>query len=354
MAVYENQTFETILERMLDRVPDGLDKREGSIIYDAMAPAAMELAQMYVELDINANLIFADTASGDYLDRSIAWSGVTRKKATKAQLRGLFYNASNTLMDIPVGSRFAIGAINYKVISRLSLGEYRLEAEVEGVTGNQHFGALIPIDFINNLARAELTELLIPGSDRETDDALRQRYLDSARRPATSGNKYHYIEWALEVSGVGGARVFPLWSGPKTVKVVIVNTEGAPASSVLVNQVQDYIDPAAGKGEGQAPIGAVVTVTSAIGKTINISAKVTLAPGYTLQGVKNSFLERLETWRKSASFVSTYVSQAVIGSILLGTDGVIDYLGLLLNGAAGNIVLAEEEVPLIGIVELGV
>ncbi|OMD00917.1 baseplate J protein [Paenibacillus odorifer] len=352
--MYEDQTFETILERMLDRVPDGLDKREGSIIYDAMAPAAMELAQMYVELDINANLIFADTASGDYLDRSIAWSGVTRKKATKAQLRGLFYNASNTLMDIPVGSRFAIGAINYKAISRLSLGEYRLEAEVEGVTGNQHFGALIPIDFINNLARAELTELLIPGTDRETDDALRQRYLDSARRPATSGNKYHYIEWALEVSGVGGARVFPLWSGPKTVKVVIVNTEGAPASSVLVNQVQDYIDPAAGKGEGQAPIGAIVTVTSAIGKTINISAKVTLAPGYTLQGVKNSFLERLETWRKSVSFVSTYVSQAVIGSILLGTDGVIDYLGLLLNGAVGNIVLTEEEVPLIGIVELGV
>jgi uncharacterized phage protein gp47/JayE len=205
MAVYEDQTFETILERMLDRVPDGLDKREGSFIYDAMAPAAMELPQMYVELDINANLIFADTASGDYLDRSIAWSGVTRKKATKAQLRGLFYNTSNTLMDIPVGSRFAIGAINYKVISRLSLGEYRLEAEVEGVTGNQHFGALIPIGFINNLERAELTELLIHGTDRETDDALRQRYLDSARRPATSGNKYHYIEWALEVSGVGGA-----------------------------------------------------------------------------------------------------------------------------------------------------
>lgn len=65
-------------------------------------------------------------------------------------------------------------------------------------------------------------------------------------------------------------------------------------------------------------------------------------------------MERLETWRKSASFVSTYVSQAVIGSILLGTDGVIDYLGLLLNGAVGNIVLTEEEVPLIGIVELGV
>ena len=44
--MYENVTYEDILQRMLDRVPDSMDKREGSIIYDALAPAAVELQLM--------------------------------------------------------------------------------------------------------------------------------------------------------------------------------------------------------------------------------------------------------------------------------------------------------------------
>ena len=48
----DNNTFENILKRMLDKVPDILDKRQGSIIYDALAPAAAELAQCYISLDV--------------------------------------------------------------------------------------------------------------------------------------------------------------------------------------------------------------------------------------------------------------------------------------------------------------
>lgn len=43
------------------------------------------------------------------------------------------------------------------------------------------------------------------------------------------------MEWARQIQGVGGARVFPLWAGPKTVKVVIVNAEHRPASTLLVS-----------------------------------------------------------------------------------------------------------------------
>lgn len=84
--MYEDQTYEALLERMLDRVPEGLDKREGSIIYDALAPAAAELAQMYVELEVNNNLFFPDTAEGEYLERSIAWTGITRQPAGRRSL----------------------------------------------------------------------------------------------------------------------------------------------------------------------------------------------------------------------------------------------------------------------------
>ncbi len=38
--MFENNTYQVILERMLARVPEEFDKREGSILYDALAPAA--------------------------------------------------------------------------------------------------------------------------------------------------------------------------------------------------------------------------------------------------------------------------------------------------------------------------
>ena len=48
--MYENMTFENIMDRCLSRVSASVDKREGSIVYDAIAPAAAELAIMYIEL----------------------------------------------------------------------------------------------------------------------------------------------------------------------------------------------------------------------------------------------------------------------------------------------------------------
>ena len=37
--MYEDMTFENIMDRCLDRVSSSIDKREGSVVYDAIAPA---------------------------------------------------------------------------------------------------------------------------------------------------------------------------------------------------------------------------------------------------------------------------------------------------------------------------
>lgn len=49
--MYEDQTFDVILQRMLSRVPETMDKRESSPIYAALAPAAVELTSMYIAFD---------------------------------------------------------------------------------------------------------------------------------------------------------------------------------------------------------------------------------------------------------------------------------------------------------------
>ncbi|MGF7049169.1 putative phage protein gp47/JayE [Paenibacillus sp. DS2015] len=351
--MYEDQTYENILERMLDRVPGDVDKREGSIIYDALAPAALELAQYYIELDTNDSFRFPDTATGEYLDRAIAWSGVVRKQASKAQLRGLFYNGSNALLDIPIGSRLSLGDLNYKAIEKLSLGNYRLECETDGSEGSRHFGALLPIDYINDLGRGEITELLVAGQDQETDQALYDYYQERVSRPITSGNRYQYELWAREIPGVGRARAFPIWDGEGTVKVVILNNDMRTPAAATVNAVQMYIDPTQdGMGEGAAPIGAKATVVGALEVPISISVTVVLASGATIEGVRELLESGAKEYLKDLAFNDPLVRYTRIQSIILGIPPVIDYSNLLVNEGTQNIEITMDSVAVLGTVSV--
>ena len=65
--MYEDMTYENILQGMLNRVPEDIDKREGSVIYDALAPAAYFLADQYFQLENFVDLVLPDTALGEYL-----------------------------------------------------------------------------------------------------------------------------------------------------------------------------------------------------------------------------------------------------------------------------------------------
>ena len=57
-------TYEEILEGCLNKVPSEMYRGEGSIIYDALSPAVLELAQMYLEVSNLLDLSMPDTAVG--------------------------------------------------------------------------------------------------------------------------------------------------------------------------------------------------------------------------------------------------------------------------------------------------
>lgn len=345
--MYEHRTFETILQDMLNRVPGTVDKREGSVIYDALAPAAFELALMYAELDTVLRLGFGETASGEFLDLRALDFGVERKPAAPAVRKGTFQDEESEPFDVPIGSRFACEQVVFVVREQLAPGEFEMECESVGEIGNSVSGLLLPIDYIAGLAVAELAEVLVPGEDEESDDALRARYLDRVRNPSSGGNAADYRNWAREVPGVGGAKVYPLWDGPGTVKVVIVDSDMQSASPTLVSEAADYI-------ESLRPVGADVTVVAATALEIEITATITVAPGYTLQSVSDSFTAAVGTHFRNITFVAPYVSIAQIGTLLLGIPGVLDYADLELNGDTSNVPLDDEEIPELTDVELEV
>ena len=70
--MYENLTYEELMEKKLDMVDSYVDKRQGSIIYDTLAPNSAESIQMYMAMETLMDRTFADTATGDDLERRTA------------------------------------------------------------------------------------------------------------------------------------------------------------------------------------------------------------------------------------------------------------------------------------------
>ncbi len=341
--MYENITYEEILKRMLNKIPQDMDKREGSIIYDALAPAAVELQLMYIELETILNELFADTASRKYLVKRAAERGLTPKPASYAILKGVFN------IDIPIGSRFSLETLNYIVIERIESGIYKMKCETLGSQGNSLFGTLIPIEYIRDLTEAELTELLIPGEDEEETEHFRKRYFDNLDSQAFGGNIADYKEKVTAIAGVGGVKVYPAWNGGGTVKLVIINSDYDIPSEELISQIKEAIDPGEqeGKGYGIAPIGHMVTVEGAKETQISIETSITYQLDYNFERCKEDISEAIDSYLNELNHSWENADQIIVRisrleSRLLDVEGILDITDTIINGESGNCILPSD------------
>lgn len=345
--MFEHMTFENILQQMLNRVPNTLDKREGSIIHNALAPAAVELQNMYINLDWLLNQGFADTAEREFLIKHCAERGLTPEPATKAVLEGRFN------IDIPIGSRFSLDELNYIALEKISVGVFQMQCETPGIIGNQFLGKLIPIEYINGLASAELTAVLIPGEDEESTESIRSRYFDSLTSQAYGGNVADYKQKVELIPGVGGVKVLPVWNGGGTVKLIIIDSEYNVPSQALIDSVQEQIDPVAGEGLGIAPIGHTVTVAAVAQTVIDIGMTLTYQAGwdwaavsqYVYDVIDAYFAELTANWADSGALV-VRISQ--IETRILDLEGIVDIFGTTINGLAQNLILESDKIPVRG------
>lgn len=336
----EIYTYEYLLNSALARVPAAVDKRQGSIIYDALAPACYQLAQAYMDMKVMLDMSFIGTSADDYLDSKVNEYGLTRIAETYAIVRGVFDVA------VPINSTFTVDSLVYIVTELISPLNYKLQCNTPGEVGNLFIGAILPIDYIAGLTSSEITEILTPGRDAETDAELVVRFFDYINERPLEGNSAQYLAWA-NVSGlIGRAKVIPLWNGVNTVKVLILNAAMGIASASLIADFQEYLDPGVhGLGEGVAPIGAAVTVATATAKTINISLNVVLASGYT---VVTGLQTQIEEWLNDISFVRTTVNYYELASVILANDSVSQIQNLTINTGTVDISLTVAQIPVLG------
>lgn len=337
-------TFEQILESALSRVPSKYDKREGSVIYDAIAPAAYELARLYEDIELKEKNTFAGTADREYLIKRGQEIGISPHAATYAVRKAAFTPID---IEINLGERFSYETVNFYVSEKIEPGFYEVTCEQVGSVGNHGEGDLIPISYVKGLTSAKLLgDILIYGEDEESTEDFRARYFSTLPTMTLDGNKKQYEKWCKEYPGIGNFKIFPEWAGKNTVKVSILSAENTVASQTLVNDFQEYLDPnKEGLGNGKAPIGAVVTVSTATVKNVNVTASVAFKAGYY---VPVDLEENLDTYLRNLNYNKNVISYAAISAIFYNDPAIDLVLELKLNGAQENITLSDEEIAALG------
>lgn len=402
--MFETKTYEALLASALARVSSGIDKREGSMVMNGVAPSMAELAQLYIGLDFVFTATYLATAPREYLIKRAADRNMSPYPPSAAVFRAEFN------IEVPVGTRFSCEDLNFVVTARMDTSEdtatvlsHRVTCETAGAQANGYTGQLIPIEYVDGLTHAELVELLIPGDDEEDTEVFRQRVLDSFKSQAFGGNQADYIEKVKAMSGISAVKVHPVWNGDiapstlipdatvtawytsaiaglsepvaawltavytaalnkkltvgGTVKLVLLASNNTAPSETLIDEVQTAVDPTenAGEGLGLAPIGHVVHVTGVEPVPVSITLNLTYASGWNWEAIKSYveavidgyFAELAGTWATS-DHLTVRISQIESRILSECSDMITDIADTQINGKEENLVLGADSIPVRG------
>lgn len=368
MSYSDDNSFEKIMDKCLgNKILENVDKRPGSIIYDALAPICLELAEAYVKMDIMEEQTFLTTATGINLDKRAFDYGLSRTPATNALRIAEFKkykmdsdgnfvhdDKGNKIlidMDITEGARFTLpedSSITFEYIGKTD-GYNILKCEQTGTKGNEHVGTILPLIPIKNLIEAKITSTYKPAEDEETDEELRRRVVDSINYSSFGGNIEDYIEKVNAIDGVGNTKVFPAWQYNGSVLLSIVDPIFNPITDEFAKNLKEQIDPDedTGQGVGIAPIGHYVTITTPAKKYVNISMSVELMNTVTLETIKEDIERKIseyfETVRKSfGQNVNLTIYRARIIEKVLELKEVLNVKDVALNGNFTDVTFIDE------------
>jgi uncharacterized phage protein gp47/JayE len=404
--MFENKTYEALLKSALARVDPGIDKREGSMVMNGVAPSMAELAQLYIGLDFVFSATYLLTAPREYLIKRASDRNMSPYPASAAVFRAEFNK------EVANGTRFSCEDLNFVVTGRMESADtdtslaHQVTCETVGSIANSYVGTLIPIEYVDGLTHAELVELIVPGDDEEDTEVFRQRVLDSFQSQAFGGNQADYTEKVVAMAGVSAVKVHPVWnesiapsslipdddvtawyeasvgtlSAPVaawltavytaakdklltvggTVKLVIMASNNAAPSRALLEEVQTAVDPVqnAGEGLGLAPIGHVVDVTGVEEEPVNITLNLTYASGWSWEAVRSyveavidSYFEELASAWSGSDYLTVRISQIESRILSECSAMVTDIGGTQINGKEANLVLGADSIPVRGAID---
>jgi len=345
--VYEEKTYENIKGEILKKV-SLTDKREGSFVNDMVSAIAYEMEGAYSRFDKQLGIMFVNDSAGNYIDKRGEEYGIVRKEGTYA--RGECTFIGNKGAKVAIGDLCATtSGLLYNVTTGGTLGDSGMMVlPIRAVEIGDKYNVLaeeintLPAS-INGITAVANVENILGGTARETDEALAERILARLQTPATSGNAYHYRLWAMDVEGVGDAKVFPLDNGPGTVTVMPITAEKRSPGEEILTKVTDYIDEL-------RPIGATVTIIAPQEVLINVTARINISLATTVAKVKETYETLLEEYIKGSVFRLSVVDYYKCLSMFYEIEGVQAVQTFTINGGTASIAIDAKEIQVAGAV----
>lgn len=344
-----------VLQKLLDEIPDTYQKTVGFPTWIILKAFALGIEQGLELISKSYTKLNPENLTGSDLDTYIYYrSNISRTQAVFAG--GVVTVYGNGTINI--GDVFATdGGIRFISGEKVAVNgeaDVLVSCEVAGTIGNVPAESVkvMPVT-IAGISSCVNKSPTTGGYDEETDEHLLERFVLNLQKPPTSGNIWQYMQWALSVDGVGACKVFPLGHGEHTVDVIILGSDGKPASDDVVLNVQNYIDPDnSGEGNGTAPIGARCFVSAADELNVNIAVNVQMLSSGEQEAIKQAITKAIESYFASIAFKQDYVSFARVGEAILNVVGVKDYSELKLNETSGNLDVSERQVPILAGLEV--
>lgn len=308
--------------------------------------AAAELQALSIQADWVLDQSFPQTAEGVYLDYHAAARGLSRLPAAKARgtLRFLVDSAGTgdrtvgrgTVCMTEGGVRFQTTADGVLKAGRLYV-DIPAEAVEAGAAGNTAPGAIrllaaCPVGITACANPAAFTG----GCEAESDEALRERVLDSYRRLPNGANAAWYETTAMSHDGVTAARAVGRPRGIGTVDVYIATADGVPGSA-LVAEVQSDLS-------ARREIAVDVQVKAPAAQKVNVSVRLKAAGGAVFSEVKAA-VENAVAAYFNGQRLGKGVLLAELGQAIFSQEGVENYRIL---SPAADVAAASQTLPVLG------
>lgn len=315
---------------------------------------AAQFAGLYYNQQWIYGQIVPQTATGQILDYHAETRGIFRKSATKSSGVLRFSRATADTVDriIPQGTECSTlpdrdgNTILVETTAEATLmaGSTFLDVQAQaleaGENGNTAAGTVtimtvppVGIESVVNLSA------FIGGTEQETDDSLRERYIYACRNPQNGGTKSDYEQWALSISGITSALCLPLNRGNGTVDVVI-SANGIPTAEKIA-EVQEYID-------SRRPIGADAVVISPTLYIIDVTATIAPDDGYLFSDLQPVVTEAITAYINGLGLGGKFTLSG-LGNAIYDVDGVFDYT---ITSPANNINIGATSIPTVGTITL--
>ena len=365
-----NSSEEEIHEKMLSNLPEDIDKSEGGFPWDFTRPTAIEIAELkeYVLVEVLKSLSPVTCEESYLLDYHADGRGLVRRESVNAT--GYVTVTAKAGLVIPLGYGFSTEAddegntidfVTTEEVTVDSLGNAKIpiEAAEGGSASNVGVNTIVlhagdeTGELLDEIISVTNEEAVTGGLDEEDDDTLRERIVEYDRSHDISyvGNVADYKRWALSVPGVGAVTVIPAKDDSGTIKIILMDQNGVPASKQIQDAVYDYIMRPDSESDRLAPPNAVLEITAPETVVVNISAVVYLREA-EIGDVQNDLKAALQSYLLNVSSNDSAVRISAINSIIGSVSGIYDYDSVQINGMSKNVDLESGQMPVLGTVTI--